>query len=131
MADRLGDVADAGGLFELVRAVVGHEAPLEDIGSLEDEALAETGNIILNSWIATIANLLKRSLQMSLPVVIRGASKQMLRGEEAQTLVLFLHIQFEISTRNIQGYVALLMDIPSIDSLRTLLADFIKGVTHQ
>jgi len=131
MADRLGDVADAGGLFELVRAVVGHEAPLEDIGSLEDEALAETGNIILNSWIATIANLLKRSLQMSLPVVIRGASKQMLRGEEAQTLVLFLDIQFEISTRNIQGYVALLMDIPSIDSLRTLLADFIKGVTHQ
>ena len=116
--------------LELVRAVVGHEAPLEDIGSLEDEALAETGNIILNSWVATIANLLKRSLKMSLPVVIRGDSQQMLRGEEAQTLVLFLRIRFEISTRNIQGYVALLMDIPSIDSLRALLADFIKGVTQ-
>jgi chemotaxis protein CheC len=115
--------------LELVRAVVGHEAPLEDIGSLEDEALAETGNIILNSWVATIANLLKRSLQMSLPVVIRGDSRQMLKGEETQTLVLFLHIRFEISTRNIQGYVALLMDIPSIDSLRSLLADFIKELT--
>ena len=113
--------------LELVRAVVGHEAPLEDIGSLEDEALAETGNIILNSWVATIANLLKRSLKMSLPVVIRGDSQQMLRGEEAQTLVLFLRIRFEISTRNIQGYVALLMDIPSIDSLRALLADFIES----
>jgi chemotaxis protein CheC len=117
--------------LELVRAVVGHEAPLEDIGSLEDEALAETGNIILNSWVATIANLLKRSLKMSLPVVIRGDSQQMLRGEEAQTLVLFLRIRFEISTRNIQGYVALLMDIPSIDSLRALLADFIESVTQQ
>ena len=116
--------------LELVRAVVGHEAALEDIGSLEDEALAETGNIILNSWVATIANLLKQSLQMSLPVVIRGDSRQMLRGDEAQTLVLFLHIRFEISTRNIQGYVALLMDIPSIDSLRSLLADFIKNVTR-
>jgi chemotaxis protein CheC len=117
--------------FELVRAVVGHEAPLEDIGSLEDEALAEIGNIILNSWVATIANLLKQSLQMSLPVVIRGDSRQMLRGEEAQTLVLFLHIRFEISTRNIQGYVALLMDIPSIDSLRALLADFINDATQK
>ena len=117
--------------LELVRAVVGHEAPLEDIGSLEDEALAETGNIILNSWVATIANLLKRSLQMSLPVVIRGDSRQMLKGEEAQTLVLFLHIRFEISTRNIQGYVALLMDIPSIDSLRALLADFINDITKK
>ena len=116
--------------LELVRAVVGHEAALEDIGSLEDEALAETGNIILNSWIATLANLLKRSLQMSLPIVIRGDSRQMLRGEETQTLVLFLHIRFEISTRNIQGYVALLMDIPSIDSLRSLLADFIKNATR-
>ena len=116
--------------LELVRAVVGYEAALEDIGSLEDEALAETGNIILNSWVATIANLLKRSLQMSLPVVIRGDSRQMLRGDEAQTLVLFLHIRFEISTQNIQGYVALLMDIPSLDSLRSLLADFIKNLTR-
>ena len=116
--------------LELVRAVVGYEAALEDIGSLEDEALAETGNIILNSWVATIANLLKRSLQMSLPVVIRGDSRQMLRGDEAQTLVLFLHIRFEISTQNIQGYVALLMDIPSLDSLRSLVADFIKNLTR-
>jgi chemotaxis protein CheC len=116
--------------LELVRAVVGHEAPLEDIGSLEDEALAETGNIILNSWVATLANLLKQSLQMSLPIVIRGDSRQMLRGAETQNLVLFLHIRFEISNRNIQGYVALLMDIPSIDSLRSLLADFIKNATR-
>ena len=67
---------------------------------------------------------------MSLPVVIRGDSRQMLRGEAAQTLVLFLHIRFEISTRNIHGYVALLMDIPSIDSLRSLLADFITDATQ-
>jgi chemotaxis protein CheC len=53
--------------LELVRAVVGRELPLEDIVDLEDEALAETGNILLNSWVATIANLLKRGLRMSLP----------------------------------------------------------------
>ena len=45
--------------LELVRAVVGRQLPLEDIVDLEDEALAETGNIILNSWVATIANLAK------------------------------------------------------------------------
>ena len=31
-----------------------------------------------------------------------------------QNLVLFLHIKFEISTKEIRGYVALLMDIPSL-----------------
>ena len=41
--------------LELVRVVVGRQLSLEDIVNLEDEALAETGNIILNSWVATIA----------------------------------------------------------------------------
>ena len=45
-------------------------------------------------------------------------------------LVLFLHIKFEISNKEIRGYVALLMDIPSLDELRLLIADFIKDVTR-
>lgn len=114
--------------LELVRVVLGKELPLEDISNLEDEALAETGNIILNSWVATIANLLKRTLDISLPVVIRGDSRRMLQSEEAQTLVLFLHIQFEIRQKEIQGYVALLMDIPSLDVLRLLIADLINEI---
>jgi chemotaxis protein CheC len=117
--------------FELVRVVVGRQMPLEDIGNLEDEALAETGNVILNSWVATIANLLKRTLKMSLPVVVRGDGRQMLKSDESQNLVLFLHIRFEISKIEIRGYVALLMDIPSIDELRSLIADFISEVTHK
>ena len=115
--------------LELVRVVVGRQLPLEDIISLEDEALAETGNIILNSWVATIANLLKSGLRMSLPIVIRGDSRQMFRSDESQSLVLFLHIKFEISSKEIRGYVALLMDIPSVEELRSLIADFISDAT--
>jgi chemotaxis protein CheC len=116
--------------LELVRAVVGRQLSLSDIVDLEDEALAETGNIILNSWVATIANLLKRSLKMSLPVVVRGDSRHMFESVEVrENLILFLHIRFEIRNKEIRGYVALLMDIPSIDELRSLIADFVKSVT--
>jgi chemotaxis protein CheC len=115
--------------LELVRTIVGRELPLEDIVDLEDEALAETGNIILNSWVATIANLLKRGLKMSLPVVVRGDSRRILESiETEQRLILFLHIRFEISKKEIGGYVALLMEIPSIDELRSLIADFVASV---
>ena len=114
------------GSLELVRAVVGKQLSVEDIVDLEDESLAETGNIILNSWVATIANLLKRSLKMSLPVVIRGEGRDMFEPASAQEArILFLHIRFEIRKREIHGYVALLMDIPSIDELRALIADFV------
>jgi chemotaxis protein CheC len=116
--------------FELVRAVVGRRLSLEDIVNLEDEALAETGNILLSSWIATIANLLRQSLKMSLPTVFRGDSRHMFKSDETQSLVLFLHIKFEISNKEIRGYVALLMDIPSTGELRLLIADYISSVTN-
>jgi chemotaxis protein CheC len=115
--------------LELVRAVVGQQLALEDIVDLEDEALAETGNIILNSWVATIANLLKSALKMSLPIVIRGDGKRMFESATS-TLVLFLHIKFEIHQKQIGGYVALLMDIPSIDELRSLIAGFVESLTQ-
>jgi chemotaxis protein CheC len=118
--------------LELVRVVVGRQLPLEDIVDLEDEALAETGNIILNSWVATIANLLKRALKMSLPVVVRGDNRHMFESVAAQeSLILFLHIKFEISQKEIRGYVALLMDIPSIYELRSLIADFVTSLTQK
>jgi len=43
--------------LELVRSIVGDEHSLEDVIDLEQEALAETGNIILNGCLATIANM--------------------------------------------------------------------------
>jgi chemotaxis protein CheC len=112
----------------LVREVVGRELPLEEIIDLEDEALAETGNIIINSWVATLANLLKSALNMSLPVVIRGDSKRIFEASSSD-LVLFLHIKFQIHQKKISGYIALLMDIPSLDELRSLIAAFVNSIT--
>jgi chemotaxis protein CheC len=117
--------------LELMRAVVGRSLSLKDIIELQDEALAEIGNVILNNWVATIANLLKRSLPMSLPVVVRGEGKRVFEvGESATTFLLFLRIRFEINHFQMQGYVALLMEVPSIVELRSLVADFVINVTQ-
>ena len=58
--------------LELVRSIVGDQHTLEDVIDLEQEALAETGNIILNGCLATIANVLNRTMRMSLPSIVRG-----------------------------------------------------------
>jgi chemotaxis protein CheC len=115
--------------LELVRVVVGSQLSLDDIVHIEDEALAETGNIILNSWVATAANLLRLGLKMSLPMVLRGESSRMFKNPEiSDDLVLFLHIEFAIRHVQISGYVALIMDIPSLGTLRAVIADFIAGI---
>jgi len=112
--------------LELVRAIVGREMPLDEIAELEIEAIQETGNIVLNCWISTLANLLKHNLIMSVPQVLRGQGATIFQSTETK-FVLFLHIEFAIQQTKINGYLALLMDLPSIDALRALIADFVAS----
>jgi chemotaxis protein CheC len=120
--------------LELVRAVAGGNLPLEDIVDLEQEALAETGNIVLNGCLATIANVLQRTLKVSLPEVIRGGGPDFLAkagASEEQDVVLFLYIDFCVNERDIRGYIALLMDLSSLESMRKILQDFIQRTIGQ
>jgi chemotaxis protein CheC len=115
--------------LELVRAVAGGDLSLEDIIALEHEALAETGNIILNNCLATMANLLKRRVKISLPKIVHGTGATIFdiggnleKGDNA----LFLYIDFHIRDRDIRGYITMLMDMPALLALRELLREFIE-----
>ncbi|HEY4174444.1 MAG TPA: chemotaxis protein CheX [Rhodopila sp.] len=120
--------------LELVRAVTGGELSLEEIIELEQEALAETGNIILNGCMATIANMLERSLKMSMPEILRGHGTDFFTlppPPVAGDVVVFLHIDFSIKQRDINGYIVMLMDMPSMAALTALLAAFIARATGE
>jgi chemotaxis protein CheC len=120
--------------LELVRSIVGPGHSLEDVIDLEQEALAETGNIILNACLATIANVLRRTMRMSLPLVVRGDGAALFdvgSSDPDTNLVLFLHIDFNIKNRDIRGFIALLMDLPSITALKKIVRDFISSIEEQ
>lgn len=116
----------------LVRAVTSDEVSDDALPDMEQEALAETGNIILNNCLATMANMLKGPLTMSVPVVCRGSGASLLAcgdgvgGDDG--LMLFLYINFSVRQRDLRGYIAMMMDMPSLQSLKTLLAGFIEQV---
>ena len=115
--------------MELVRAIVGNELSLEDIMELEQEALAETGNILLNACLATMANTLQRTLRISLPEVVHGQGTEFFDLTQSPSLgdsVIFIYINFSVRTRDIQGYIAMLLDLPSLAMLKSLLADLIE-----
>ena len=114
--------------LELVRAVAGAQLSLVDILELEHEALAEIGNVILNACVATVANLLQRSLTMSLPEIVRGTSDGLFDRSVsmADDVMLFVHIHFSLKGNQIVGYVAMVMDFASLESLKTLIDEFIR-----
>lgn len=120
--------------LELVRAVTGDELSPEELLDMEQEALAETGNVILNGCLATMANMLKQPLKMSIPQVRRGGGAELFRSpglEVEEGLVLFLYINFSVRTRDLRGYIAMMMDMPSLSSLKDLLSEFIAQVVGE
>jgi chemotaxis protein CheC len=115
----------------LAKAVTGDDLSADEVTEMAEEALAETGNIVLYGCLATMANMLQRPLEMSLPQVVRGDSNSLFQlgsGGEEDGVVLFLYINFAVSGRDIRGYIAMLMDMPSLDALKYLVGEFIARV---
>jgi chemotaxis protein CheC len=114
--------------LELVRAIAGNHLSLEDILELEQEALAEIGNVILNGCMATIANLLNRRLVISLPEILSGSAGELFQKSPSllQDVVLFIHIDFSLRGRELSGYLAMVMDVPSLEALKLLVDEFIR-----
>ena len=118
--------------MELIRALVGAELSLDDIIELEQEALAETGNIVLNGCLSTIANTLERNLKISLPEVLHGEGTDFFRpNSDAHESVLFIYINFTVEQRDIQGFLAMILDLPSLVMLQKLLDAYIERSTGQ
>ena len=119
--------------LELVRAIVGSDLSLDEIVELEQEALAETGNIILNACLATMANHLGRTLKISLPEVQHGAGTEFFYVKPPPFVddnVLFSFINFSVRQRNITGYIAMLLDLPSLATLKNLLTELIERTSQ-
>jgi chemotaxis protein CheC len=119
--------------LDLVRAVVSGELSAAELVELERDALAETGNIILNGCLGSMANMLHQPLIMSLPEVLYGDGNDLFHTDHdaGNGMVLFLYINFVIQERNIRGYIAMTMDLPSMVSLKGLISEFITRVTGE
>jgi chemotaxis protein CheC len=117
----------------LIRAVVDEQLSEAEAAEMEQEALAETGNIILNGCLGTMANMLRQSLTMTLPEIFRGTGNAFFhvdRNPQPDGLVLFLYINFSVLGRDIRGYIAMLLDLPSLAALKLLVQQFIDSVMN-
>jgi chemotaxis protein CheC len=114
--------------LELVRAVLREEIPAVQVAELAPEALCETGNIVLQACLGTMANVLERTLSMAIPSLVRGRAQDLF-PRAAKGTVLFVYINFSIRGRRIRGYIALLMDLPSLTALKDLVDEYIKRAT--
>jgi chemotaxis protein CheC len=106
---------------ELVRALLRDASlPTEMITEMEQEAITEVGNIILNSCLGSLANIFQQNLEYGLPEYTNGSCDLLfgLSGGSVNTEgVLLLHMDFILQQTNITGYLTLLMNVDSMQSL--------------
>lgn len=118
--------------LEIVRMMVGESFPLEELSDLEQEAMSEIGNIILNACIGTIANIVGGKFTSTLPAFRLGTSREILHVDDKKSddYVLFIYIDFIMEKREIHGYVAFLMNVPSIAGLLDSVDRFIGKISQ-
>jgi chemotaxis protein CheC len=112
----------------LVQMMVGGDVPLEQIGEMEKDALAEVGNILLNGIVGSMADMLHMQFEGSLPEVEQGTASEVLgAGEERNESVLNLEVDFDIASREIRGFIAFMLDVQSVNYLKQRLSEFLAG----
>ncbi|WP_151637304.1 chemotaxis protein CheX [Noviherbaspirillum aerium] len=117
--------------LEIVRLMVGQSLSLEELSEMEQEAMSEIGNIILNSCMATLANASGRELQGSLPMYHVGTGDDILgqSGKQWDGVVMTLKIDFNIERHHIYGYVAFLLDLPALQDLTQYIDSYLASLT--
>lgn len=114
--------------LEIVRLMVGEAVPLAELSGMEQEAMSEIGNIILNSCVGTLANIFQHELHGSLPVYHVGSSDEILdaTGTCADTVVMMLHIDFILQKHQIHGYVAFILDVTALTDLKDQIDRYLQ-----
>ena len=119
--------------LDIVRLMVGESVPLKELTEMEQEAMSEIGNIILNSCVGTLANIFSREMSGSLPEYHVGTSDEILHatGTLADTVVLMLHIDFILETHQIHGHVAFILDMGALDDLQAQVNRYLGKITGE
>lgn len=114
--------------FRLVEVLVGHHG-VGELTNLEQEALTEVGNIILNACLAALSDMLGAAIEISVPeyralidwsAMVEGAER------DADTL-LMLSIQFDLRDLEINGRLMFLLEFTQLRSLIHAITERLMG----
>ncbi|WDE05786.1 chemotaxis protein CheC [Thalassomonas viridans] len=112
--------------LELVRALLREDGlPLDMLSEMEQEALTEVGNIILNACLGSMANIFEHNFHCDLPRYTQGScdvifNRNLATAQSAEA-VLLLRMDFSLQSNNISGLLTLMMDVESMQVLTELI----------
>ena len=107
------------GTLALVGRVVPVDPDADAPGEVEQDALTEIGNIILNGCLASLSNLVEGEVAGALPCYSTGMPTEVIGV--ADDPVLFVRIDVALASGDARGQVLFLLNIASLDAFRTAI----------
>jgi len=103
----------------LVAGLTGDGSDQDDLDSLRSGTLTEVGNVLVNSVLGTLGNLLDRPLRYSSPVYEEGSALALVTTQvhAREPLLLLVRTGFSIRGLEIEGSLLLLFELSSFDAL--------------
>lgn len=108
-----------GKTHEIVRRMLGELVSADELNTMEEEALSEIGNIVLNACISSMAELLHSDFKSSQPAYHLGTAFSVLSSTDNKDnhFMLLLHIDFSMPKEKIDGYLIFLLSVDSFNEL--------------
>lgn len=114
---------------EIVRRMIGEPSGTDELSGMEQEALSEIGNIILNSCISSLPDALQGNFHCSLPAYHMGSTDEILFADNTHDddLLMLFYIHFPMPSARIDGYLVFLLNPPSFNALIKQVDQFLSG----
>lgn len=116
--------------LELVRLMVGLDTPLAQVTELEQDALAEIGNIVLNACLASLSTMFNQRFELDIPQLVFGDSSSVLLGYEEDNVLVMLQIKFLLEERELDGSIVFVVNLQSLHDLRQSVQYFLRDIKN-
>lgn len=113
--------------LELVRLMMGIDVPMDMLTDMEQDALAEVGNIVLNACLASLSDMFSQQFDCELPQLVEGNSSSLLRGYDQENVLIMLHIKFAVAEHALEGHIIFVVNAQSMKSLEHSVDKFLQG----
>lgn len=110
----------------LVRALIKEEIPHDMLAELEQDALIEVGNIVLNSCLGCCSDMLACEIVSSVPVFVVAPAGELTKDFSTRCQndkIIFLRVGLALDTKKVMGSVVLMLET-------TLTESFISNINR-
>jgi chemotaxis protein CheC len=107
-------------VLRIVRNMMGAEIDIDVVREFENEAMCELGNIMINACLASITDMLKISMESTLPRYSIKSSEEIVehvKHASNKEFVLASHVDFSIEGLPTEGKLFFLMNASSLGNV--------------